>query len=84
DRWALTVYLVDECRAETCTVDVTPRRLKNFRPAPGEKFKWTNTSLANKRLLQSGTVTADEWGLVTLKGVTVTRGRNRLEIRRPR
>jgi len=84
DRWALTVYLVDECRAETCTVDVTPRRLKNFKPAPGEKFKWTNTSLANKRLLQSGTVTADEWGLVTLKGVTVTKGRNRLEIRRPR
>jgi hypothetical protein len=35
------------------------------------------------KVLASGTVTADRWGLVTLRQATVTKGKNRLVIRRP-
>ena len=46
-------------------------------PAFGVTFKWTNTSVAGKRTVRSGTVMAGKWGLVTLKNVKVT---NRLLI----
>ncbi|MCP5117135.1 MAG: hypothetical protein GY953_40440, partial [bacterium] len=82
DRWALTVYLVDEAPEGECTADVTPRRLTNFKPKTGETFKWTNTSVKDGKLVRSGTVTADKWGLLTLPQITVTKGKNRLEIAR--
>lgn len=61
-------------------MDVTPRRCQKFKPAPGETFRWTNTSLAEGKVVQSGTAVADRWGLVTLEKVTVSKGRNRIEI----
>ncbi len=82
DNWAMTVYLTGDCPDQACTVDVTPRHLKKFKPKAGEKFTWTNTSVAEKRKVRSGNVTADKWGLVTLPKVQVTKGRNRIEIAR--
>jgi len=84
DRWEMTVHLLETSRRklpkDSCTVDVTPRRCRKFKPRPGEKFKWTNSSLADKKVAASGTVTADEWGLVTLEQVTVTKAEHRLKI----
>jgi hypothetical protein len=56
--------------------------LKQFRPSAGQWFKWTNTTLADGKTIGSGTVKADKWGLITLEQVTITKGRNRLEITR--
>jgi len=80
DRWEMTVRVISSCPEEACTVDITPRHCRNFRPAPGKKFKWTNTSLQHGELIKSGQVTADKWGLVTLKAVSVDKGRNRIVI----
>ena len=41
---------------------------------------WTNASLADGKSVQSGTATADQWGLVTLERVTVSKGKNRIII----
>jgi hypothetical protein len=82
DAWQMIVWVVGTSPEDRCTVDVTPRRRRQFKPRRGERFKWTNTDLASGRIVQSGTVTADKWGLVTVRGVMVHRERNRLRIER--
>ncbi len=79
-RWEMTVYVTGDCMENNCTVDVTPRHLKQFKPTAGQTFKWTNTTLADGKTIGSGTVKTDKWGLITLDQVTVTKGRNRLKI----
>ena len=81
-RWEMTVYVTPDCPVASCTVGLTPRRAKRFRPEPGEIFEWTNTGVADGKEIRSGTVTADRWGLVTLKQITVTKEKNRIEITR--
>jgi hypothetical protein len=79
-RWAMTVYLVESCPEDACAVDITPRHCSRFRPKPGEKFKWTNKAVKDGSSTAPGAVEADRSGLVTLKQVTVTKGKNRIEI----
>jgi pimeloyl-ACP methyl ester carboxylesterase len=81
-RWALTLALISGAPKDTCTVDVTPRRCQKFAARPGEKLNWTNTSLADNKLVGSGTITVDEAGLTTIPRVTVSKGKNRISIER--
>ena len=101
DRWEMTVWLYGGDKrghyaapAETCTVDVTPRRCRKFRPPPGTKLTWTHTPLPEKpakpgeaakpaRAVQSGHAVADEHGLVTVTGLTVSKAPGRVSIVRP-
>ena len=62
------------------SVDITPWRCQQFKPKPGETFKWTNAAVADGKVVQSGTAKADKWGLVTLPQVTVTKAKNRIAI----
>jgi hypothetical protein len=87
-RWEMTVYLYDGDRfgrgrapADTCTVNITPRRCQRFAARPGRKFTWTNTSLADGKVIQTGTGTADPHGLATAEKVIISKGKNRLAIR---
>ena len=80
-KWEMSVWVISSCPEDACTVDVTPRRCKQFWPKPGDRFRWTNTSLKSGEVVQSGAVTADQWGLVTLKAVKVDKGRQRLTIK---
>lgn len=59
---------------ETVT-DVSVRRLQNFRVAPNQKVKWTYGT-------QSGTVTADKNGLVTITGLKMTQEKVVLELKK--
>jgi len=78
----MTVYLVSSCPEDACTVDVTPRHCKQFKPTPGDKLTWTSTDAKTGKVVQSGTIAADRWGLVTLKELRVTKNRNRLVIQK--
>ncbi|MCX6877692.1 MAG: alpha/beta hydrolase-fold protein [Verrucomicrobia bacterium] len=69
--WAMTIGLVQTAPANTCTVSLTPRRLQQLVTAPGASFRWTNTALASGIVVQSGTVTADSDGLVTIDNLQV-------------
>ncbi|NQZ68743.1 MAG: hypothetical protein HRT89_11815, partial [Lentisphaeria bacterium] len=54
----------------TCTADVTPRRLQQFKAKSGQKVAWQNVSLADPakpKVIASGTITVDKYGLVTVK-----------------
>jgi pimeloyl-ACP methyl ester carboxylesterase len=66
DRW--TAGLANELAKTDMTVDVTPRRTTEFKPAPGEKFEWTSSAGG------SGEVSADRWGLVTVEKVVIRPG----------
>lgn len=64
----------------TQTVDVTPRRTRLFRSAPGTGVTWRNQRVSDGVTTQTGTATADGWGLVTVSNVTVTTTGNRLRL----
>ena len=76
----MTVTLSPQAPRDSCTVDITPRRCQKFKHRPGAKFTWTNTSLADGKVIQTQTTVADQWGLVTLEKVVVAKGKNRLHI----
>jgi hypothetical protein len=80
-RWEMTLFLAKDAPQDEATMDLTPRRCQSFRPKPGEAFEWTYTALDGGKVLASGTVTADRWGLVTLKGLHVAKGKSRIVIR---
>jgi hypothetical protein len=53
----------------TATADVTPRRARRFRPAPGETVRWENWDHSDPdrpKKIGEGEVTADAHGLVTV------------------
>jgi hypothetical protein len=66
DRWS--VNLANDLAKDEMTVDVTPRRCQQFKPKPGDKFKWTNSAGG------SGEATADSHGLVTVERVRIKPG----------
>ncbi|MBM4040404.1 MAG: hypothetical protein FJ290_18000 [Planctomycetes bacterium] len=89
DRWEMTLYLVagdkrgrNAAPLDACTADVTPRRCQRFKASPGAKFAWTNTSVADGKVVQTGSAVADQWGLVTAPKVVISKGKNRLVIQR--
>ena len=80
EQWEMTVGLVGEAPRDTATVDITPRRRQQFKTQPAAQFTWTNTSLDQNKVIQSGRVVADKWGLVTLEKIVIGKKKNRLSI----
>jgi hypothetical protein len=93
DRWEMTVMLDDGAPLGECRVDLTPRKCQKFKPAKGRKFRWTCTAAATEagkkpadpsaakgRVLGSGEVTADKWGLVTIRQMRMLKGAQRVAI----
>ena len=78
--WEMTLFLAKACKADRCTVDVTPRRCRRFRAKPGQKLQWTVTSAADGKAVQSGTAVADKHGLVTAAKVPVLKAGSKLRI----
>jgi len=79
-RWETTVFLRKDCPYTECTTDLTPRRCQRFKPKPGERLRWTSASLNDKREAQSGTATADKWGLVTIEKLVVSKNKSRIKL----
>jgi len=91
-RWEMTVILDDKARLPECRVDLTPRKCQKFKAKEGQKFAWTCTTVPPAkgkakdaeapaaRKLGSGTVQADEWGLVTIRQMPMVKGAQRVVI----
>jgi pimeloyl-ACP methyl ester carboxylesterase len=80
NRWGLTLALVAKAPKDECVVDVTPRRCQKFVAKPGEKFQWTSKPTGANKPVQLGEATADQYGLVTIPAVIVTKSKSRLSI----
>jgi len=65
-KWSVKISNI-LCKDEM-TVDVTPRRCQKFKAKPGQKFKWSSS------LGDSGSVTADKNGLVTVSKLKIKAG----------
>ena len=76
--WEMTVRLAGDAPAGECTVDLTPRHCKAFKPKAAQAFVWSNT--ADGKKIDGGKVLADKWGLVTLKQIKVSKAGNRIVI----
>src|SRR5262249_13833295 len=66
-RWSVT--LANDLAKDEMTVDVTPRRCQKFKPRPGEQVRWTTSNG------DSGSITVDKWGLVTVPKVGIKAGK---------
>jgi hypothetical protein len=81
DAWEMTIGLVGQAPKDSCSVNITPRRLQKLKPERGAKFHWTNTPVGGTKAIQSGEIAADNDRLLTIPQVTVSKGRNRIVIR---
>ena len=79
-RFEVTVWLDKAARKSECTVDLTPRGCRKFRPKPGQKFTWTVADAETKAVRGNGTGAADKWGLATLEKLVVPKGKIRVSI----
>jgi pimeloyl-ACP methyl ester carboxylesterase len=76
--WEMTLKLTDKAPKDTCSVDVTPRRLQQFKVKAGTTVAWTSSS--GGKQVQSGKATADKHGLITIEGLTVAKAGCRLQL----
>jgi len=72
DRFEITVHGMGKVAYRGGgTSDVTIRRTRKFKPAPGDEFTWENVPIKGGRVKpQSGRAVADAHGLVTLPAVS--------------
>ena len=66
---------------EDCTADITFRRIQLFEGKVGEKIRFINTD-SNSKVLQKGSVTVSESGLIPLDGLQFMRIGNVIELLR--
>jgi hypothetical protein len=64
----------------TPTVDITPRRLYRFIHTPGTKYKWYNIPVGGNTSIDTGTVSADAYGLFTINAFKFTATGNKLRV----
>jgi hypothetical protein len=76
--WEMTLKLTDKAPKDTCSVDVTPRRLQQFKVKAGTTVAWTSSS--GGKQVQAGKATADKHGLITIEGLTVAKAGCRLQL----
>ncbi|MBI2870075.1 MAG: DNRLRE domain-containing protein [Candidatus Omnitrophica bacterium] len=79
-RYEITLYLLVEAPQNTATVTVTPRRLQAMTHVPGISYSWRNQRVSDGVPLQSGSVTADAAGLVSISGFEISKEPSRLII----
>lgn len=80
DKWEITVGLTPQAPKANCRVDITPRRVVNFKTPPGTRVEWIN--LSGGRQIQSGIAVADDYGLITLPQLSVGKGGNMIAVKR--
>jgi hypothetical protein len=76
-RWEASLAIVEDAPVERGEADVTPRRCRAFRPAPGTPLKWSTVAQGGE-LLASGTIRVDERGRATVPKVGLSRRWTRL------
>lgn len=82
-QWEMVVALTAGAPKDTCKVDLTPRRCQQFKAAPGTVVKWFNNDGKTGLEIESGQVTADGNGLITMPQITVSKSGNKIILQKP-
>jgi len=77
-KWEMTIYLSKRAPKDSCTVDITPRRVHHFKIKAGEEFIWEN--IEDGKIIQAGEVRADKYDLITLPSVYISKKGNHIII----
>jgi hypothetical protein len=80
ERHEVVVYLVPSSPAPDAVTDLTPRRLRAFRPSPGSRVAWTSLAPGGREI-QRGEAAVAATGLFTIEKLAVGRDRRRVVIR---
>jgi len=72
DRYEIQLTLSSDAPENTCTVDMTPRRLQKFLIQANQTIGWQNRDKSGKAI-QEGTGTPDKFNLLTLERLEVTK-----------
>jgi hypothetical protein len=78
NKWEMSIGLTPRAPKDECIVDLTPRRLQKLKVKPGDTFAWQNVSGGQE--VQKGDAKADENGLITIKGLKISKAGNRIKI----
>lgn len=70
-QYEIALRIESSCSHSQATVDITPRKLQQFIVTPSASYSWKNKRLSDNQIIQTGTVTADLNGLVTVPGFIV-------------
>lgn len=88
-KWAMPIGLINEAPSDTCTTDVTPRRLQKFRIETGATYAWrvevplsdeeiwaasSTMERPTTKVLASGTCNVGSDGLLTVEDVPLKKG----------
>jgi len=83
--YEIAVYLWsgdnNEAPLDSCTVDFTPRNCQKFNSEAGQRISWSNVKLTDGKQIQDGRVTADQYGLATIKDLVITKNKHRIALR---
>jgi pimeloyl-ACP methyl ester carboxylesterase len=78
NRWECTIYLigkssisVDNYPGDSASCSVSIRRTNTFAPSPSKTLQWKLIRVNDNRILQSGNVTPNVEGLVTIDGLRI-------------
>jgi hypothetical protein len=80
EAWEMTVILQASAPKGECKVDLTPRRLQNFKTPKGAKFAYTVADVKGAGEPTKGQAVADDLGLLTLRQIPLVKGENRVRI----
>ncbi len=74
--WGIDLFLRQKAPADRAFVNVTPRRLQQFKTKPATVYHWKN--VYKNQVLQEGDVVSDKYGLVTVPAVLLQKDPSRL------
>lgn len=78
--WEITVILLPSAPQDSCRVDLTPRRLQQFKTTQGRKFNFTVVDRRTGKRRHQGQAVADEHDLLTLPQIPLAKGHSRVTI----
>lgn len=76
-RWEMSLCAVSAGEPRSCgsgeaqRVNITPRRVQRFLIVPGQQYLWESRRIRDGSLADSGTVTASNAGLITVRNLLV-------------
>jgi predicted esterase len=86
-RWEATLYLtglsavpIDNSPVSSITVNVAPRKTRNFNPLPGIQVFWTAVDVATNLAVQTGTSVTESDGVVVVAGLNIPRDPDRIRL----
>ncbi|MDO8647208.1 MAG: hypothetical protein Q7R70_02215, partial [Candidatus Diapherotrites archaeon] len=79
-QYDVNVFLMAESPLDSATVSITPRRLQALEHSAGTAYFWKNIRVSDGQVLQSGNVSADQYGRITIQNFIISKQKSTLSM----